>query len=91
LASNANAEPYPSGTKLTSTLVQTAGLLGKLIVRRDTLQMSRELTRWATGELLNELLCRVENLMDNELGFAEMLQPVANKVIKRLLWPVYIN
>jgi hypothetical protein len=91
LASNANAEPYPSATKLTSTLVQTAGLLGKLIVRGDTLQMSRELTRWTTGELLNELLCRVENLMDNELGLAEMLQPVANKVIKRLLWPVYIN
>lgn len=53
--------------------------------------MSRELTRWTTGELLNELLCRVENLMDNELGLVEMLQLVANKVIKRLLWPVYIN
>jgi hypothetical protein len=29
--------------------------------------------------------------MDIELGPAEMLQLVANKVIGQLLWPVYIN
>jgi hypothetical protein len=29
--------------------------------------------------------------MDNELGPAEMIQLVANKVIVQLLWPVYID